>query len=68
MLHVDGLHHLLAVGDRRLLESLTATKLFNNACLLIFTLEFFEGSLDVFAFLDLYDNHRGFLVVIVLSC
>ena len=36
-LYVDGLHHLLAVGDGGLFKSLAAAKLFNDAGLFEFS-------------------------------
>ena len=57
LLHVDSLHHFLAVGHRGLLESLTGTELAHDARLLKFTFEFLESFLDVLAFFYLYDNH-----------
>ena len=59
LLNVNGLHHLLAVDNRRLLESLTAAELFNDACFLKFALEFLQCALNVLAFFNLYDNHLG---------
>ena len=57
LLHVDGLHHLLAVGDGGFLESLTATQFFNDAGFFKFTFEFLKRSFDEFAFFYLYDDH-----------
>ncbi len=57
LLHIDRLHHLLAVGYRGLLEGLAATELFNDASLFKFTLEFLQSAFDVLAFFYLYDNH-----------
>ena len=64
LLYVDGLNHLLAVRDRRLLKCLTAAKLADDACLFKFALEFLKRFLDVLAFLYLYDNH----VLILIFC
>ena len=57
LLNVNRLHHLLAICNRRLLESLTGTKLFHNTCFFKFTLEFLKRSFNVLAFFNLYDNH-----------
>ena len=57
LLNIDCLHHLLTVDDRRLLESLTATQLFNDAGLFKFALEFLERTFDVLAFFNWYDDH-----------
>ena len=57
LLNVNGLDHLLAVGHRVLLESLTAAEFFNDAGSFEFTFEFLERFLDVFAFFYWYDNH-----------
>lgn len=57
LLHVYGLHHLLSVGDRGLLERLTAAEFLNNAGFFKLALEFFEGSFNVLAFFNLNDNH-----------
>ena len=54
---VNSLHHFLAVDNRRFLEGLTCTEFFDNAGALVFTFEFFESFLDVFAFFYLYDDH-----------
>lgn len=56
-LHVNGLHHLLAVGDGRLLKSLTAAQFFYDAGFFKFTFEFLKRSFDEFAFFYLYDDH-----------
>ena len=57
VLYVDR----LLLGDSllhgRLLEVLAGAEFADGAGLLEFPLEFLEGSLNVFAFLDLYDNH-----------
>ena len=66
LLNVDGLHHLLAVGDRRLLESLTGTQFFDDTGLFGFTLEFLEGAFDVVAFLNGNNNHNVF--ALFFSC
>lgn len=57
LLHVNCLHHLLAVGDGGLFESLTAAELFYDTGFFEFTFEFLERFLDVVAFFNLYDNH-----------
>ena len=73
LLHVDGLDHFLAVGDRRLFECLTAAEFLYDSCALEFALEFLEGFLDVLAFFYGYDNHAfvflfyGF-VFVFLGC
>jgi len=64
LLHVDGLHHLLAVGDRGLLECLTRAQFFNHAGAFKFTFEFLESTLDVLAFFYLYNNHIIFVFVL----
>ena len=57
VLHVNRLHHLLAVGNRGFLERLAAAEFLYNAGTLVFTLELLESLFDVFALFDLYDNH-----------
>lgn len=61
LLHVFSLHHLLAVGDRGLLKSLTAAQFFYDTGLFIFTLKFLEGAFDVVAFLHGNNNHNEFV-------
>ncbi len=56
-MHVDSLHHLFAVSNRRFFESLTATEFFYDTGFFEFTFEFFESFFDVVAFFNLYDNH-----------
>lgn len=71
MLHVDSLHHLLAVGHRRLLEGLASAKLLDDTGFLIFTFEFLQRAFDVITIFYGYNNHSGFvikfLVVIKIS-
>ncbi len=57
LLNVNGLHHLLAIGNRGLLKSLTATKFLYDAGFFEFTFEFLECAFDCFAFFYLYDDH-----------
>ena len=68
LLNVNGLHHLFAVAYRRLLKGLTAAELLDDAGLLEFTFEFLEGSFDVLAFFDLYDNLCLWCCYIFLIC
>lgn len=56
-LHVNGLHHLLAVGDGGLFESLTTAEFLYDTGFFEFTFEFLESFFDVVAFFNLYDNH-----------
>lgn len=65
LLYIDSLHHLLAVGDRGLLKSLTAAQFFYDTGLFIFTLEFLEGAFDVVAFLHGNNNHNEFVLVLM---
>ena len=65
VLNVNSLHHFLAVGDRRLLESLTGTQFFDDTGLLGFTLEFLKGALDVVAFLHGNNNHNEFVLFLM---
>jgi len=58
MLNVDSLHHLLAVGDARLLKLLTCAQLLDDASALRFSLKFLQGALDVLAFFYWNDNHN----------
>ena len=62
LLNILSLHHLLAVGDRGLLKSLTAAELLNDTGLFIFTLKFLEGAFDVVAFLNGNNNHNEFVL------
>lgn len=57
LLHVNRLHHFLAVCDRGFLESLTAAEFLYDTGFFKLALEFLEGSFDLFAFFYLYDNH-----------
>ena len=45
-LHVNGLHHLLAVGDGGFFECLTAAQFFYDAGFFKFALEFLQRLLD----------------------
>lgn len=65
-LHVDGLHHFLAVGHARLLKSLTATQFFYDTGFLEFALELLESLLNVLAFFYLYDYHFSVFLLFVL--
>jgi len=56
-LHVNGLHHLLAVGYRRFLESLAAAEFLYDTGFFKFAFEFFESFFDVVALFYLYDDH-----------
>ena len=57
---VNGVLHLQALQDRRLVELLTTTQLFHNTCLLELSLKLLEGLLDVLAFFYWYNNHTVF--------
>ena len=57
LLYVNGVLHLQALQDRRLVELLTTTQLFYNAGLIEFAFEFLDSALDIFAFLNRYDDH-----------
>ncbi len=65
LLYIDSLHHLLAVGDRRLLESLAGTQFFDDTGLLGFTFEFLKGAFDVVAFLYGNNNHNEFVLFLM---
>ena len=65
VLHIDGLHHLLAVDDAGLLKLLTLAQLLDNASALGFSLKFLQGALDVLAFFNWNDNHD--VVVLFIS-
>jgi len=60
LLYVNGVLHLQALQDRRLVELLTTTQLFHNTCLLELSLKLLEGLLDVLAFFYWYNNHTVF--------
>ena len=70
LLHVDSLHHLLAVDYGGLLESLAAAELFHDAGFLKFALELLQSAFNVLAFFNLYDNHlvvkRGILLLFII--
>ena len=57
LLNIDGLLKCYALLDGRLLEVLTGTHLTDGTGLFELALEFFQGSFDVFAFFDGYDDH-----------
>ncbi len=67
VLNIYRLHHLLTVGDRRFLESLTAAKFFHDAGFLKFAFKFFKSSFDELAFFYLYDYHI-MLLDFVVAC
>lgn len=48
LLYVYSVHHFVALDYRRLVELLTATEFFYNACFLKFTFEFL-GSFSMFS-------------------
>lgn len=58
--HVDGVLHLDALGDGRLLVLLATSHLFDDTSLLCFSLELLENPLNVLTFLYRYDNHVFF--------
>ena len=66
MLHVDGVSHGVALGDRRLREVLTTTELLQHTRALVFTLELLQGALDVLALLYRSDNHGSILFFLFL--
>ena len=68
-LHVNGLHHLLAVGDGGFFECLTAAQFFYDAGFFKFALEFLQRLFDVVALFNLYDNHffRSYFFVFLNS-
>lgn len=57
LLYVYSVHHFVALDYRRLVELLTATEFFYNACFLKFTFEFLEGLFDVLALFYGYYDH-----------
>ena len=61
LLHVDCVLHLEALKHRRLVELLTAAKLFHHTSLLKLSLELLKCSLNVLAFFYRYNNHSFFL-------
>ena len=63
LLYVNGVLHLQALQDRRLVELLATTQLFHNTCLLELSLKLLEGLLDVLAFFYWYNNHTVFLTL-----
>ncbi len=67
LLHVDGMLHLQALQNRRLVELLTTAKLFHHACLLVFSLKLLECSFDVLTFFNRYDNHVLCFVFLMLN-
>ena len=67
LLYVNGVLHLEALENRRLVELLTTAKLFHNTCLLKFSLKLFECSLDVLAIFYWYNNHAFVFVFYMLN-
>ena len=57
LLHVDGMLHLQALQDGRLVELLTTTEFLHDASLLVFSLKLLKCSFDVLTFFNRYDNH-----------
>lgn len=70
VLHVDGMHLLFALYNRRFFELLAAAEFFDNACFFKFAFEFFQGAFDVVAFFYWYNNHCKLLLFLfsVLDC
>ena len=58
VLHVDGVHHGLALCNGGLREVLTTAELLQDTRTLVFTLELLQGALDVFALFYRHDNHN----------
>ena len=57
LLYVNGVLHLQALQNRRLIKLLTTTQLFHNTSLFELSLKLLEGLLDVLAFFYRYNNH-----------
>ena len=65
LLHVNRLHHFLAVCYRGFFKRLTAAEFLYDAGFFEFAFESFESLLDVVAFFDLYDDH--FLLFLIFT-
>ena len=63
LLNIDCALHLEPLEYRWLVKLLTGTKLLYDTCFLKFSFEFLQGSFDVLAFLNWYNNHFFFVVL-----